>query len=184
VTYRSVPLPDSIELVILHSGVTHSLASHDGGTRNYRTRRLECERACELLGVKSLRDLTEADLERVNALPEPFNRRARHVITENARVLQAVTALESGDLERVGALFYASHASMRDDYDVSEPEIDTIVELARGTPGIYGARLTGGGFGGSVVMLAARGTGRAAGESIAGRYVKAVSRTPRLLSPA
>jgi galactokinase len=182
--YRSVPLPESIELVILHSGVTHSLAGHDDGTRNYKTRRLECERACALLGVSSLRDLNEADLPRINELPEPFNRRARHVVTENARVLRAVQALEANDLEQVGALFYASHASMRDDYDVSEPEIDRIVELARGTTGIYGARLTGGGFGGSVVMLAARGRGRAAGEAIASRYAAESGQTPRLLSPA
>ncbi len=182
--YRRVALPPEIELVILHSGITHSHAAVESGTRNYRTRRLECERACELLGVASLRDLTTADFERISALPAPLNGRAWHVVTENTRVLETVAALESRDLPCVGKLFYQSHESMRDDYDVSEPEIDLIVELARATPGIYGARLTGGGFGGSVVMLAARGLGRAAGETIATEYARRTGKIPRLLSPA
>ncbi len=181
--WRSVPLPDSIELVILHSGVTHSLAAGEHGARNYKTRRAECEQACELLGIASLRDLTVQDLPRLAALPAPFGARARHVITENDRVLEAVTALEAGNLNRVGELFYASHVSMRDDYDVSEPEIDLIVELARGFDGIYGARLTGGGFGGSVVMLAKRGFGLAAGQAIARQYAQQTGKTPKLLNP-
>ena len=87
------------------------------------------------------------------SLAEPIGRRARHVITEDARVLAAVRGHAVGDLEALGRLFYASHDSMRDDYEVSIPEIDLIVELARPLPDVYGARLTGGGFGGSVVML-------------------------------
>jgi galactokinase len=181
--FRSVPLPDTTELVVLHSGVTHSLAGGEHGGRNYKTRRAECEKACELLGVSSLRDLTVQDLPRINALSMLYAARARHVVTENARVLEAVAALESGDLARVGELFYASHASMRDDYDVSEPEIDLIVELSRGREGIYGARLTGGGFGGSVVMLAQKGKGRAAGEAIALEYATKTGKVPKLLSP-
>jgi galactokinase len=180
--FRTVKLPANAELVILHSGLTHSLKSDDG-TRNYKTRRRECEHACEVLGISSLRDLTTADLGRINALPAPFAARARHVVTENARVLEAVAAFETDDLERVGQLFYLSHASMRDDYDVSEPEIDLIVDLARETPGIYGARLTGGGFGGSVVMLAVKGQGRAAGERINGAYTQQSGLEGRLMSP-
>ncbi len=182
--YRSIRLPETMELVIVHSGLTHSLAGHESGTRNYKTRRLECERACALLGVKSLRDLELSDLERVAALPAPFAGRARHVITENARVLETVAALEAGDLQRVGELFYASHASMSADYDVSEPEIDLIVQIARRTVGIYGARLTGGGFGGSVVMIADRGAGRIAGEAVMLEYTAQTGQSPRLLSPA
>ena len=182
--YRSVILPETMELVILHSGLTHSLAGHEAGTRNYKTRRLECERACELLGVKSLRDLGIGDLERVAALPAPFSGRARHVISENARVLETVIALEAGDLRRVGELFYASHDSMSSDYDVSEPEIDLIVQIAQRTNGIYGARLTGGGFGGSVVMLADKGAGRVAGEAVMLEYTTQTGQSPRLLSPA
>jgi galactokinase len=181
--WRSVPLPDTGELVILHSGVTHSLANGEHGARNYKTRRAECERACELLGISSLRDLTVGDLPRLNSLPAPLKGRAHHVITENARVLETVAALEIGNLARVGELFYASHVSMRDDYDVSEPEIDLIVELARTRDGIYGARLTGGGFGGSVVMMAERGSGRAVGEAIAQEYAQKTGKQPILLSP-
>ncbi len=177
-SFERVPLPQGADLVVLHSGVEHN---HAGG--DYNTRRAECERACALLGVQSLRDLTEADLDRVNALPEPLNRRARHVVTEDARVLAAVTAIHAGDLERLGALFYASHESMRDDYEVSVPEIDLIVRLARARTDIYGARLTGGGFGGSVVMLAHAGAGRAAGEAIAAAYAAQSGQQPKLLTP-
>ena len=180
--YERVPLPQDAELVILHSGVAHALVG-DHGTRNYKTRRAECERACELLGVTSLSDLTPADLPRLEALPEPYRSRARHVITENARVLETVAALRADDLERVGRLFSASHASMRDDYDVSEPEIDLIVELAAQQPAIHGARLTGGGFGGSVVMIATPGGGRAAGEAIAREYEERTGIVPKLLTP-
>lgn len=177
-SFERVPLPGDVDLVVLHSGVEHQ---HAGG--DYNTRRAECERAAELLGVRSLRDLSEADLGRIGALPEPLNRRARHVVTENARVLQAVAALRAGDLVRVGELFYASHASMRDDYEVSVAEVDLIVDLAREQSDIYGARLTGGGFGGSVVMLARFGRGRAAGEAIAAEYARRSGRTPKLLTP-
>ncbi len=180
---HTVPLPKNLELVILHSGISHSLSATEHGSRNYKTRRAECEQACELLGISSLRDLLPHDLERVAGLPKPFSSRAKHVISENARVLKAVAALETGDLATLGTLFYASHASMTDDYDVSEPEIDLIVELARNSKGIYGARLTGGGFGGSVVMIADVGHGRIAGEGIAEEYSKRTGITPRLLSP-
>ncbi len=177
-SFERVPLPTNADLVVLHSGVEHS---HAGG--DYNTRRAECERACELLGVGSLRDLGEDDLDRVNAIEEPYARRARHVITENARVLRTVAALRAGDLEEVGRLFLASHASMRDDYEVSVPEVDLIVELASALEDVYGARLTGGGFGGSVVMLARLGRGRAAGESVAAEYARRTGREPKLLTP-
>jgi galactokinase len=180
---RTVKLPQNLELVIVHSGITHSLAAGEHGSRNYKTRRSECEQACERLNIASLRDLLPHDLEQVAKLPAPLAARAKHVITENARVLKAVSALESGDLSTLGALFYASHASMRDDYDVSEPEIDLIVGLARGTPHIHGARLTGGGFGGSVVMLADAGHGRVAGEAILAAYQAQTGKPGRLLSP-
>ncbi len=177
--FERVPLPAGTELIVLHSGVEHS---HAGG--DYNTRRAECERACELLHVASLRDLEVRDLPRLGALPDIEKRRARHVITENARVIETVAAMRSGDLSRIGALFYASHASMQGDYEVSVPEIDLIVNLARSRPEIFGARLTGGGFGGSVVMLAHEGQGRAAGEAIAAEYAQRSGQTPKLLTPA
>ncbi|HXE81072.1 MAG TPA: galactokinase, partial [Vicinamibacterales bacterium] len=146
--FETVPLPAGTSLLVLNSGVAHHHASGD-----YRTRRAECERAAQLLGVAQLRDIGMDDLARVNALPEPLNRRARHVVTENQRVLDAVAAMKKGDPVRLGALFDASHASQRDDYQVSVPEIDALVEAARAQPGVFGARLTGGGFGGSIVAL-------------------------------
>lgn len=176
--FERIPLPEQMDLVVLHSGVAHKHAS--GG---YNTRRAECRQACELLGVRQLRDLGLEDLARLDNLPQPLNRRARHVITENARVLAAVEALRAGDVRRLGALFYASHASMRDDYEVSIPEIDLIVELARAMPEIYGARLTGGGFGGSVVMLATPGSARAVASRIAKLYTERSGREPAILLP-
>jgi galactokinase len=176
--YERVPLPPSLEVGVVDSGVSHSHASGD-----YNTRRAECERACALLGVAQLRDLPLDVLPRLATLPEPLGRRARHVVTEDARVLEAVAALRAGDLRRLGDLFYASHASMRDDYAVSTPEIDLLVELARAEPDVYGARLTGGGFGGSIVLLARPGAGHAAATRIARAYADRTGRTPRVLLP-
>jgi galactokinase len=165
--HRNVRIPvDRVELVVINSGVRHSLAAGGG----YNQRRAECEMACEKLGVTSLRELSIADLARTEKLPEPFRRRAKHVITENARVHDAVAALESGDFIRLGKLFDESHASMRDDYEVSVPEIDRLVEAARGVSGVYGARLTGGGFGGSIVALVPAGSGKRAGVEILAKY--------------
>jgi galactokinase len=176
--YERIPLPEGVELIVLNSGVAHSHAAGD-----YNTRRAECERACALLGVAELRDVGPADLARVEALPEPLSRRARHVVTENARVLEAVEAMRGGDPARLGELFYASHASMRDDYEVSIPEIDLIVELARGEPEVDGARLTGGGFGGSVVILVRAGAAGAVARRIAQVYAGRSGRTPTVLVP-
>jgi galactokinase len=110
------------------------------------------------------------DLPRIEKLPEPLNRRARHVITENARVVEAVAALGADNLVRLGQLFYASHDSQRDDYEVSIPEIDLLVDLARQDPNVYGARLTGGGFGGSIVLLAKAGAGQTAAKRLVTAY--------------
>ena len=163
--YEKVPLPAESELVVINSGISHS---HAGG--EYRVRRKECEQAAELLGVPQLRDLNNMDLWRLASLPDPLDRRARHVITENARVRSAVSAMKDRDLPRLGKLLYASHESLKNDYEVSTPEIDRLVELAREEPDVYGARITGGGFGGSIVVLARHGTGREIGERIVAKY--------------
>ncbi|HEX8435665.1 galactokinase [Archangium sp.] len=176
--FERVPLPAGVEPIVINSGVTHS---HSGG--DYRVRRAECERAAKLLGVEQLRDLPDQDLPRALALPEPLGRRVRHVLTENARVLATVQALRSGDLAALGPLLYASHASQRDDYEVSVPEIDLLVDLARSEPDVLGARLTGGGFGGSVVMLARTGSGAAAAARIATRYDKQATHRATVLVP-
>ena len=159
--YERVPLPEGAALLVIDSGVRHSHASGD-----YRVRRQECHRAAEALGVTTLRDVTAGDLPRIAALSPPLDRRARHVVTENDRVLAGAHALRRGDLTRVGELFFESHASMRNDFEISVPEIDALVEAAHGVHGVYGARLTGGGFGGSIVALVASGRERDAGESI------------------
>jgi galactokinase len=189
-------LPRKIELLIIHSGVSHSHAEHgqdeEPAPGSYRVRRAECERAAQLLGVKSLRDLEPpaAGLRRAAGLPPPLDRRVRHVLTENERVRAAVEVLRRGaeyeeDLAVLGALFYESHRSQRDDYAVSVPAVDLLADIGANDPAIIngGARLTGGGFGGSVVMLAREGTARAAGTRITARYRKESGLTPIILSP-
>ncbi|HTM26268.1 MAG TPA: galactokinase [Vicinamibacterales bacterium] len=176
--YERVAIPDAAALLVIDSGVAHNHAAGD-----YRTRRAECERAAALLDVPQLRDASAADLARIEALPEPLRRRARHVVTENARVLEAVAALRAGDLRAAGALFAASHASMRDDFVVSVPEVDLLVSIAQRQPGVHGARLTGGGFGGAIVALADRGSGRATADRIAAEYRTRSGRTATVLVP-
>lgn len=160
--FERLALPDSVELVVVSSGVLHDHARGD-----YATRRAECERACALLGIGQLRELGPRDADRVAALPAPLDARVRHVTSENARVLEAVRCLKTGDTHELGALFRASHASMRDDYRVSVREVDELVEDAHAEPSVLGARLTGGGFGGAVVCLVERGHGREIGERLA-----------------
>jgi galactokinase len=176
--YRPVPLPPGADLVVISSGVAHQ---HSAG--DYNTRRTECERAGALLGVRQLRDLDRSALPRIAALPEPLNRRARHVVTENARVLAAIEAMDTGDLGRLGELFCASHASQRDDYGVSVPEVDLLVELACAQGDVFGARLTGGGFGGSVVILARKGHGAAVASKVAQAYAPRSGKSPTVLVP-
>ena len=135
-------------LVVLDSGERHTLAGS-----GYNERRAECARACELLGIASLREAQPDSLER---LPEPLRRRAAHVIGENERVREAVAALRAEDLFALAALLSASHESLRENYEVSTPAVERTVELLLGA-GAAGARLVGGGFGGSVLGLFAPG---------------------------
>ncbi len=175
---ESVPLPPTVELVVIDSGVRHSNAG--GG---YAERRAECRRAADLLGVPQLRD---ADLALLAAagLPAPLDRRARHIVSENLRVQQTVAALRRGDLGAVAATLAASHASMRDDFEISVPQVDLLVSLAASEPTVHGARLTGGGFGGAVVALADRGTGVATAASILCRYNERGAEQATVLLPA
>jgi galactokinase len=175
-----VPLPPGTDLVVINSGVSHRIGGGD-----YATRRRECEEAAAMLGVAQLRDVPAEGVERTIArLPDPLRRRARHVVTEDQRVLDAVAAMRSGDADRLGQLFYASHASMRDDYQVSIPEIDLLVDLARRDPRVHGARLTGGGFGGSIVALVRSGTGADVAAGIVRRYDGDAGQTATVLVPA
>lgn len=154
--YEAVPLPlekQGYAVAVVNSGVRRGLAGSE-----YNTRRQQCEEAVqrlqnELPGVESLRDVSLVDLSLVNQLPDPLARRARHVVMENARVQQGVTALKAGELEEFGRLLTASHKSLRDDYEVSCTELDLLVELALEVPGVLGSRMTGAGFGGCTIAL-------------------------------
>jgi galactokinase len=153
--YEQVPMTlRGFRLGVCHSGVSRGLAASA-----YNQRRAECDEGVALLRrhmphIRALRDVTCADLERYGGdLPPVVERRCRHVVEENARVQEAAVALRAGDLTRLGELLVASHASLRDLYEVSSRELDTLVELAMAVPGVAGARLTGAGFGGCTVNL-------------------------------
>jgi galactokinase len=161
------------------SGIRHGHA-----TGGYNDRREECECAAALLGVVRLRDLTGAEQAAAARLPPPLDRRVRHVLGENERVCAAVAALRAADLPALGRLFAASHASMRDDYEVSVPDVDLLVELAAADPDAFGARLTGGGFGGSVVIAARSGAAASVARRVAAAYERRSGRTATVLVPA
>lgn len=155
-----LPFPAGAEIVVIDSGVARSLASS-----GYNQRRAECELAAQQLGVKALRDIS--DPETANSLPDPLSRRAHHVITENNRVLQVLKGISANEF---GELMNASHTSLRDDYEVSVPALDTLVNLLQNTPGVLGARLTGAGFGGACVALVQAGKRKAIAETVLNQY--------------
>jgi galactokinase len=150
---RPVPVPSGVRLVACNTMVRHGHA-----TGEYNRRRAECERGVAILrtrhpDVASLRDVDPGTLEAHRAeLPDEIFRRCRHVVTENLRVMRMAAALEQNDLAAIGPLMAASHGSLRDDYEVSSPELDAMVDAAA-MPGVYGSRMTGGGFGGCTVNL-------------------------------
>jgi galactokinase len=152
--YEFIKLPDNLQLVICNTMVRHEVASGE-----YNARRAECEEGLRILQkafpeIRALRDVTLSELEahRQNLSPTVFAR-CRHVITENARVKSAVEALRRGDIKALGPLMQDSHQSLRDDYEVSCKELDLMVEIAMAQPGVIGARMTGGGFGGCTINL-------------------------------
>jgi galactokinase len=178
--HRPVPLPlDDVGLVVAHSGSTRRLDQSA-----YNERRAQCEAAVAAIAARdaavgSLRDVTPAMLDAAGLEPL-LERRARHVVGENGRVLDTVAALEAGDLEEVGRLFDASHASLRDLYDVSSPELDALVDVAHAVPGVLGSRLTGAGFGGCTVTLVRRDGMRRLSDEILDRYPARTGLTPRV----
>lgn len=162
--------------------VSNTKVRHDLADGEYAQRRRDCEIAAQALGVVALRNATSGDLERLSD-PELAiaKRRARHVIGENARTLDAVAALERGDCSATGALMYASHESLRDDYEVSCAELDLIVEIAReigAAGGVHGCRMTGAGFGGSTLSLIETARAPEIIETICERYHKATGIEP------
>jgi galactokinase len=175
-TQVSLPLHDAgLAFLVVDTRVSHALV--DGG---YAARRADCERAVAQLGVGSLRDATLADLERLD--DDRIRRRVRHVVTEIERVEEVVAAAAHGSWQRVGDLFVASHASMRDDYEISCEELDLVVETAL-AHGALGARMTGGGFGGSAIVLAPADRRDEIGDAIVAAFAAASYAEPGLLSP-
>ena len=176
-----LPLPDNVRLIICNTMVKHELASSA-----YNERREQCETGVKVFArhfpeITALRDvgLTELELFK-NELSEVVYRRCRHVITENGRVLVAANALKQHDLTRFGRLMAESHQSLRDDYEVSSKELDLMVEFARRVEGVYGARMTGGGFGGCTVNLVAVEHADEFRERVAQWYEEATKITPEI----
>ncbi|MFQ4141456.1 galactokinase [Chlorogloeopsis sp. ULAP02] len=170
---RMLPFPSGAEIVVIDSGIPRTLASS-----GYNHRRTECQEAARLLKVKALRDVTNSSA--VKALPEPLQRRAHHVVTENNRVLEVLHGVSS---EHFGKLMNASHASLRDNYEVSVPALDTLVEMLQKTLGVFGAKLTGAGFGGACVALVAAGEGKNIATKVLEQYNN-LGNTGRVLIPA
>ena len=179
--YRPLPLPAGVALVICDSGVHHAVA---GG--EYNARRAECEAGVRVLArrrpeIRALRDATLDDLENSCAeLGDVVYRRCRNVVSENARVLQAAEALEKHNLQLFGSRMAESHRSLRDDFEVSCAELDLLVELAGKSPGVYGARMTGGGFGGCTVNLVEANRVEEFRQSVSASYQHAAGRAAKI----
>ncbi len=179
--YRLLPIPENIRLVICNTMVRHAIAAGE-----YNMRRSQCEEGVTLLSqtqpnISALRDTTLEDLEQQgNKLPVDILKRCRHVIGENRRVVAAAAALERGNVEDFGKLMAASHESLRQDYEVSCPELDLMVNLASRIEGVYGARMTGGGFGGCTVNLVASEAVGNFQKEIASRYRAQTGKTPAI----
>jgi galactokinase len=179
--YRLLPLPQELRLVICNTMVKHELASGE-----YNKRRADCEAAVRHLAkslpkVKALRDVTLLELGQYGeGLESTVLRRARHVVSEDERVEQAAQALISGDLCAFGKLMEQSHRSLRDDYEVSCMELDTMVELASKAEGVCGARMTGGGFGGCTVNLVRADQVERFKQVVAQGYQRATGLTPQI----
>ena len=175
-TYTLAPIPSTVRIVICNSMVKHTLAETGGG---YNTRRAEMEAGLHILQqhrpeIVALRDATLDDLAKWGSEMKPESlRRCRHVITEDDRVLAAVEAFKANDLTRFGQLMHEAQLSFRDDFEASCPEIDILIDLANQQPGCFGARLTGGGFGGCTVNLVAAGHAAAFVEAMRAGYLSA-----------
>lgn len=161
---HAIPFPESAALVIVNSGVKHALT---GG--EYNERRESCFEAARRLDVPALRDVTTASLTRAQ-LPDIIHRRAAHVVGENDRVFRAEEALRAGDAELLGRLMTESHHSSRTNFENSTGELDLLVEIATAMKGVWGGRLTGGGFGGAIVALAERTKAERIAKEIASAY--------------
>lgn len=180
---RKIPIDPSVRIMVCNTMVHHQLA-----TSAFNERRRECEEAVDRLSVAlddiiALRDVSIGNLEQhASLLPQTLLRRTRHVVSENERVIQAAAAFEARDFAEVGRLMNISHESLRLDYEVSCPELDLMVELARDAPGVYGARMTGGGFGGCTVSLIEAGAAQTFAETVGPAYEKKTGLAPIIFS--
>jgi galactokinase len=168
-THEPIVVPDDLAFVLVDCSRAHALADAP-----YGARRADCEEAARQLGVEQLRDV--AELDQLAGLSGNPLRRARHVVSEIARTRQAAQALRAGDAAALGALMVASHASLRDDMEVSCDELDGLQALALATPGVFGARMMGGGFGGMVIALVQAGDAQAIGAELAARWARTLGR--------
>jgi galactokinase len=179
--YELLPLPEDVKVVVCNTMVKHELASS-----SYNARRADCEAGVRLLAVrwphvKALRDVSVEELEGCRSeLPEVIYRRCRHVVRENARVLEAAAALERGDIISFGELMRESHRSLRDDYEVSCEELDLMAELGNQSERVYGARMMGAGFGGCTVNLVQAESVESFKKIVADGYEKATGRVPEV----
>ena len=180
-SYKLAPIPDHVALVIANTMVKHSVAGGD-----YPTRRRESEAACAVIakhkpGVKFLRDCTLDDLEKWRGEMEPKSYlRAKHVISENLRTVAACDALLKGDMKELGRLMGEAHTSYSKDFEGSCVEADAMVALAQDLPGLIGARLTGGGFGGCTINLVEQGAASAFAEALGARYSEQIGIVPQI----
>ncbi|RIK32701.1 MAG: galactokinase [Anaerolineae bacterium] len=179
--WKTLPLPEHISIIIADTTVRRKLTSGE-----YNNRRAACEEAVRLLQnhlpeIKSLRDVSVEDFNRLaNTLPHEVGMRARHVVEEIARARQAEPALEAGDVQKFGALMNACHVSLRDLYEVSCPELETVVAIAQSLEGCYGARLTGAGFGGCTVNLVEKNLAEKFSSALAKKYEDETSIAPQV----
>jgi galactokinase len=180
-THRAVPLPPGLRLLVADSGVRRRLAAS-----GYGDRAAECARALELLrrdrpALCTLRDVPLADLDAaLAALPAPLDRRVRHVVTECDRVLRGARALGAGDLSEVAETMRAAHLSLRDDFEVTVPELDLLAATAWETAGVHGARAFGGGFGGCVLVLIDSEAADAVSDRLTGAFAATFGSEPSL----
>jgi galactokinase len=183
ITATPSPMPPALSIVVCDTGAPHKLDNSA-----YNTRRAECEEGVRIIaerepGVKSLRDVDEAMLARNrDRLPEIVGRRCEHIVLENSRVMATVAALRDGDLESLGRLFAASHASLRNLFEVSSVELDEMVDVANSVPGVVASRMTGAGFGGCTVSLVERGAEEALRERVMTEYPKRTGLTARVFN--
>ena len=174
--YELVPMPQGVTLLVVDTTAPRTLAGSA-----YNQRRSECEQGARILGVSALRDVSVEQFEqRRTELPPIVANRCAHVIYENQRVLDAVAALKRGDIAAFGALMDQSHHSLRDLYEVSSRELDAVVDIARGVPGVFGARMTGAGFGGCAIALVDHAAAQALADRISSEYPRRTGRTPNI----